>query len=135
MSNNRRKATATPDPARVAAFRQGLSAENRAALLLMAKEFRIAARRYKTPVGELDIVARRRQVLLFVEVKARARHDEAAEAVTGRQQKRIVAAAQYWLASHPDDCTKHIRFDVILVTAWGFPRHIAGAFDAGCRAC
>ncbi len=49
-----------------------------------------------------------------------------------RQQKRIVAAAQYWLASHPDDSTKHVRFDVILVTGWGFPRHIAGAFDAGC---
>jgi putative endonuclease len=109
-----------------------LSAENRAALLLIAKGFRIAARRLKTPVGELDIVARRRQVLLFVEVKARARHDDAAEAVTARQQKRIVAAAQYWLTSHPDDCTKHIRFDVILVTGWGFPRHIAGAFDAGC---
>jgi putative endonuclease len=132
MSNDRRKAAASPDPARVAAFRQGLSAENRAALLLIAKGFRIAARRLKTPVGELDIVARRRQVLLFVEVKARARHDDAAEAVTARQQKRIVAAAQYWLASHPDDCTKHIRFDVILVTGWGFPRHIAGAFDAGC---
>ena len=71
MSNDRRKAATTPNPARVAAFRQGLSAENRAALLLMAKGFRIAARRYKTPVGELDIVARRRQVLLFVEVKAR----------------------------------------------------------------
>jgi putative endonuclease len=70
MSNDRRKAAASPDPARVAAFRQGLSAENRAALLLIAKGFRIAARRLKTPVGELDIVARRRQVLLFVEVKA-----------------------------------------------------------------
>jgi putative endonuclease len=131
MSNDRRKAAATPNPARVAAFRQGLSAEKRAVLLLMAKGFRIAARRYKTPVGELDIVARRRQVLLFVEVKARARHDEAAEAVTPRQRKRIVAAAQHWLASHPDDCTKYIRFDVISVTAWGFPRHIAAAFDAG----
>ena len=135
MSNDRRKAATTPNPARVAAFRQGLSAENRAALLLMAKGFRIAARRYKTPFGELDIVARRRQVLLFVEVKARSRHDEAAKAVTVRQQKRIVAAAQYWLASHPGDCTKHIRFDVISVTTWGFPRHIAGAFDAGCRPC
>jgi putative endonuclease len=135
MSHDRRRAAVTPDPARVAAFRQGLSAENRSALLLMAKGFRIAARRYKTPVGELDIVARRRQVLLFVEVKARARHDEAAEAITVRQQKRIVAAAQYWLASHPDDCAKHIRFDVILVTPWGFPRHIAGAFDAEGRPC
>ena len=135
MPNDRRKAAARPDPARAAAFRQGLSAEGRAALLLMAKGFRVVARRFKTPVGELDIVARRRQILLFVEVKARARHDEAAEAITVRQQKRIVAAAQYWLASHPDDCAKHIRFDVVLVSPGRFPRHIAGAFDAGFRAC
>jgi putative endonuclease len=135
MRNDRRKAAVAPDPARVTAFRQGLSAENRAALLLMAKGFRITARRFKTPVGELDIVARRRHTLLFVEVKARARLDDAAEAVTVRQQKRIVAAARFWLASHPDDCAKHIRFDVILVTPWRFPRHIAGAFDAEGRAC
>ena len=81
---------ALPDTARVAAFRQGLSAESRAALLLIAKGFRIAARRFKTPVGEVDIVARRRQMLLFVEVKARAQYDDAAEAVTTRQQERIV---------------------------------------------
>jgi putative endonuclease len=130
-----RRSPAQPDPARVAAFRQGLSAESRAALLLVAKGFWIAARRFKTPVGEVDIVARRRQMLLFVEVKARARYDDAAEAVTARQQERIIAAAQYWLAYHPDDCAKHIRFDVVLVSPGRFPRHIAGAFDAGFRAC
>ncbi len=135
MRNDRRKTAAVPDPARVTAFRQGLSAEGKAALLLLAKGFRIIARRFKTPVGELDIIARRRQILLFVEVKARARYDEAAEAVTVRQQERIVAAAHYWLAYHPEHSTKHIRFDVILVTPWAFPRHIAAAFDAGFRAC
>ena len=137
MWNDRRfrKSPVAPDPARVAAFRQGLSAESRAALLLIAKGFRIAARRFKTPVGEVDIVARRRQMLVFVEVKARAHYDDAAEAVTPKQQERIVAAARYWLAYHPDDCTKHIRFDVVLVTPGRFPRHIPGAFDAGFRAC
>src|ERR1700753_190103 len=60
-----------PRPERVAAFRLGLSAESRAAMLLIAKGFRIAARRFKTPIGEIDIVARRRRDLVFVEVKAR----------------------------------------------------------------
>jgi Holliday junction resolvase-like predicted endonuclease len=87
------KPPAPPDPARVTAFRHGLSAESRAALLLVAKGYRIAARRFKAPVGEIDIVARRRQTLAFVEVKARARYDDAVEAVTAHQQGRIVAAA------------------------------------------
>jgi putative endonuclease len=122
---------APPDPARVTAFRYGLSAETSAALLLLAKGFWIAARRFKTPVGEIDIVVRRRQTLAFVEVKARARYRDAAEAVTARQRRRIVAAAQYWLASHPGDATRNIRFDLVLVVPWRFPRHIPAAFDAG----
>ena len=87
-----------PRPERQAAFRVGLSAENRAAALLLAKGYRIVARRWRSPVGEIDIVARRRQLLVFVEVKARARLDDAAESLTQRQQRRIAAAAAAWLA-------------------------------------
>ncbi|MGB8485016.1 MAG: YraN family protein, partial [Xanthobacteraceae bacterium] len=57
----RKPLPAPPDPTRVAAFRYGLSAEGRAALLLLAKGLWISARRFRTPVGEIDIVARRRQ--------------------------------------------------------------------------
>lgn len=117
-------------PERVAAFRLGLSAESRAAMVLIAKGYRILARRFKTPVGEIDIVARRRRSLVFVEVKARERADDAAEAVTGRAKQRIVAAAEFWLSSHPDDAQCFIRFDVILVAPGKLPRHIANAFDA-----
>ena len=122
-------AKADPRPERVAAFRLGLSAESRAAMLLIAKGHRILARRWKTPVGEIDIVARRRRDLVFVEVKARNRLDEAAEAVTERSKSRIVAAAEYWLAQHPDDARCYIRFDVILVAPGKMPRHIVNAFD------
>ncbi|UQD73074.1 YraN family protein [Bradyrhizobium japonicum] len=65
-------------PERVAAFRTGISAESRAAAYLMAKGYRILARRYRTPHGEIDIVARRRNLIAFVEVKARATLDDAA---------------------------------------------------------
>jgi putative endonuclease len=116
--------------ARVAAFRLGLSAESRAAMVLLGKGYRIAARRWKTPFGEIDIVARRRRDLVFVEVKARERADEAAEAVTDRAKRRIISAAELWLAHHPDDAQRFIRFDVILVTPGRMPRHIANAFDA-----
>jgi putative endonuclease len=122
---------APPRPERVAAFRVGLSAESRAAVLLIAKGYRIVARRFRTPVGEIDIVARRGRPLLFVEVKARDRLDDAAESVTPRGKRRIVAAAEVWLASHPDDVTCEIRFDVMLVAPGRVPRHIVNAFDAG----
>lgn len=115
---------------RVAAFRLGLSAESRAAMCLIAKGHRIVARRWKTPPGEVDIVARRRRALVFVEVKARAHADDAAEAVTERGKRRIVAAAELWLAHNPDDAQREIRFDVMLVTPGKIPQHITNAFDA-----
>ena len=121
---------ALPSPARRAAFARGLSAESRAALLLIAKGYRIAARRWKSPLGEIDIVARRRRVLVFVEVKARADFDAAAFSVTPRQRHRIVAAAHAWIARHHDDASCHIRFDAVLVAPWRLPRHIEAAFDS-----
>jgi len=116
-------------PERRAAFARGLSAESRAALLLIAKGYRIAARRWKSPVGEIDIVARRRNLLVFVEVKARAGFDAAAFSVTPYQRQRIVSAARAWLARHPDDVTCAMRFDAVLVVPWRLPRHMVNAFD------
>jgi putative endonuclease len=115
---------------RQVAFRLGLSAESRAAAFLSAKGYRIVARRWRSPVGEVDIVARRGRTLVFVEVKARATLDDAAFAVTDRQKRRITAAAEAWLGSHPDDAQSFIRFDAMLVAPRSIPRHIANAFDA-----
>ena len=118
------------DPERVAAFGLGLSAESRAAAYLIAKGYRILSRRWKSPVGEIDIVARRRQLLVFVEVKARADLDTAAEAVLPRQRQRIAAAAEAWLATYPDPKIIDMRFDAILVAPGKLPRHIPAAFEA-----
>ncbi len=122
-----------PRPERQAAFRTGLSAESRAAAFLIAKGFRILARRWRSPVGEIDIIARRRGLLVFVEVKARERLDldDAAESVTVRQQRRVVAAAEAWLAQYGDQRISDIRFDVVLVAPARMPVHIPAAFDAG----
>jgi len=121
---------AAPRPERRAAFRLGLSAESRAAALLMLKGYRVVARRFRGPIGEIDIVARRGRHLVFVEVKARDSHDDAAEAITPEQQRRIVAAAQAWLVRYPADLARDIRFDAILVAPRRWPRHISAAFDA-----
>ena len=119
-----------PQPERQAAFLLGLSAESRAAALLVAKGYRIAARRWRSPLGEVDIVARRRRSLVFIEVKARERLDDAAWSIGLRQRQRIIGAAEAWLATHPDDAACDIRFDVMLVAPRRIPQHIANAFDA-----
>ncbi|MBX9822819.1 YraN family protein [Afipia birgiae] len=120
-----------PSPARVAAFRTGLSAESRACVYLIAKGYRILARRFRTPYGEIDVVARRRNLLAFVEVKARATLDDAAYSVTPQQQQRIVAAAQAWLMTHPEHANFEMRFDVVLIAPKHLPKHLMAAFDAG----
>ena len=118
------------DEDRVVAFRTGISAESRAAAYLIAKGFRILARRWKSPVGEIDIVARRRHLLIFVEVKARERLDDAAWSVTDRQRARIIAAAEPYLARVADETIRDIRFDAVLVAPGRIPLHIPAAFDA-----
>jgi putative endonuclease len=118
-----------PRPERQAAFRFGISAESRAAAFLIAKGFRILARRWRSPLGEIDIVARRRQLLVFAEVKARGTLHEAAESVNERQRWRIAAAAEVWLAANPDESIRDIRFDAILVAPGKIPRRIPAAFE------
>jgi putative endonuclease len=119
-----------PSAERQIAFRTGISAESRAAMLLVAKGFRILDRRWRSPVGEIDIIARRRSLLIFVEVKARATIDDAAWSVTDRQRVRIIQAAQAWLAHNADDRIHDIRFDAVLVAPGRIPVHVPAAFDA-----
>ena len=82
---------------------------------LRRRGYAILERRYRTRYGEIDIVARHGDVLVFVEVKARVQLDDAAWSVTDRGKRRIVAAAEAWLAANPDDVNRNIRFDAILV--------------------
>ena len=124
------KVAKVASPERIAAFRTGLSAEARAAGFLMAKGYRILAKRFRTRYGEIDIVARRRNLLAFVEVKARATLDDAAYAVTARQQARIIEAAQVWLVAHPEQADFELRFDAMLIAPRRLPRHLLAAFDA-----
>ncbi len=116
--------------ARSAAFQRGLSAEKRAEELFVSQGFAIVARRWRSGVGEIDLVARGGNLIVFVEVKARRRLDEAAFSVTARQRARIVAAAEAWLAENPHDAACDMRFDAVLVAARGPVHHIPAAFDA-----
>lgn len=124
-----KRAKPPPAPARQAAFRLGLSAEDQAAEHLIASGYDIVARRWRCPSGEIDIVARRGTLLIFVEVKARASLDDAAWSVTERARRRIAAAASAWLAAHPDPAFIDMRFDAILIAPGAPPLHLEGAFE------
>jgi putative endonuclease len=114
--------------ARVRAYRRGLLAESLAATLFRLKGYRIVARLYRTPVGEIDLVALKGKRLAFVEVKARKTREDAAWTLPTRQRRRIVRAAQYWLASHPGFAGHDMAFDVVLAAPWRWPHHIPDAF-------
>ncbi len=124
------KLTKPASPARVAAFRTGLSAESRAGGVSDGQGLSHLGKALRTPYGEIDIVAKRRNLLAFIEVKARASLDEAAYAVTPRQQARIIDAAQAWLMAHPEHAEFELRFDAMLIAPRRLPRHLLAAFDA-----
>jgi putative endonuclease len=130
MTTPDRMTARPPAPKRIAAYRAGLSAEAEAAACLTSKGFTILAQRHRTRYGEIDLIAQAGTLIVFVEVKARARLDDAAYAITLRQQKRIITAAQAWLAAHPAQAGCELRFDAVLVAPHAPPLHLAAAFDA-----
>jgi putative endonuclease len=101
-----------------------------AGLFLRLQGFRIVAQRVKTPVGEIDLIARRGRLTLFVEVKSRSFSYQEGEALDAVNRRRIVRAAQFWLGRRPDAMAGETRFDVIFLAPFAWPRHLKAAFDA-----
>jgi putative endonuclease len=107
----------------------GRRGETVAALFLALKGYRVIARRVKTPVGEIDLIARRGRLTVFVEVKARSFSHQEAEALAAVNHRRITRAAQLWLGRRPELANGDLRFDVIFLAPFAWPRHIVNAFD------
>ncbi len=118
------------DPLRVAAYRRGLAGEAMAAWFYRLRLYRVLARRFKTPAGEIDLIVRRGRTIAFVEVKYRPDEAGAQEAAAPRARRRIVRAAGLWLAAHPDAAGFDLRFDLIIVNPGRLPRRVTAAFDA-----
>lgn len=108
------------------ARRFGRLAEACCAGLLRLKGFRIIARDFRAPVGEIDIIARKGRVLAFIEVKAR--QSAAEEVLTARQRKRIIRAAEAFMMMRPDLAGLDFSFDLMLVGRWRWPRHLIAAW-------
>jgi putative endonuclease len=110
------------------AWRFGQVAEGLAAWHLRFRGYRIVERRFRSPQGEIDIVARRGRTLVFVEVKARQELGAAAEALRARQAGRIARAARAFVQARPGLGDFDQRFDVMLVRPWRMPVHIVDAW-------
>lgn len=110
------------------AERRGHLAEYIAALFLLAKGYRILAVRFRTKAGEIDLIARKGELAVFVEVKARADERMAIDAVSITAQRRIRAASDVWLSKRPDAARLSQRYDVIAVLPGRLPRHFRDAF-------
>ena len=114
---------------------QGDAAEERACRHLVRSGLTIVERNFRTIGGEIDIVARKGDVLVFVEVRSRAVPDFGTpeESVTPAKRRRIVVAARQYLSKVPPSSWREARFDVIAFEGSGDAaalRHYPAAFDA-----
>lgn len=107
----------------------GLRAEAAALALLIGKGYRILARRYRAPGGEIDLIAARGDTIAFVEVKGRPALAAARVAIDEGKRRRISRAAAYWIGRHCRVSGSNFRGDAIFIAPWSWPRHVAGAFD------
>lgn len=124
---------------RIRAWRRGHAGEMIAALLLFGKGYRIRARRFKTPLGEIDLIATRGPWIIFVEVKVRQRIDQAIESISKTNRNRVIRAAK-WYLSGPGHAqisgfqksghapSPFIRFDAIVLSPPFSIRHIENAW-------
>lgn len=110
------------------AQRWGLISEWLAAASLFLKGYRILTMRYKTKLGEVDIIARKKDLVIMVEVKARQTIEEAFDAVTVTSQRRIESAGDLWLAKQKNPHLLSVRYDIIAVRPWRWPVHYENAF-------
>ena len=98
---------------------------------LQLKGYRIRDRRVRTPLGEIDLVASKGSMLIFVEVKSRKTFEAALEAVTPETRRRIEQAARLWVARKRTLQNWLWRFDVVLLAPGRLPRHMPDAWRAG----
>lgn len=113
------------------AYHAGLSAEDRISTDYERRGCPVARRRWRGTAGEIDLIARDGDGLIFIEVKQSRSFDRAVQRVSPRQMQRIYAAAEEFLAGEPHGALTNVRFDVALVNGQGEVRIIENAFGHG----
>lgn len=118
----------TKSAAKISAQKKGIYAEALAVFALRLKGYKILERNFKTKLGEIDIIAIKRDLVAIVEVKARKTVVEAVDSVSYISQQRIYDAADLWLAKQKNAHLLSLRFDIIAVEPWRWPVHFEDAF-------
>lgn len=111
-----------------AAWRWGVLAERMSIWLLRFKGYKVLETRYKTKMGEVDIIASRGRKIVFIEVKARPDLKRGLECISSKQRERIYHAAQIFLSRNPKKDFNQLRFDVMVVVPWRLPYHLEDAW-------
>ena len=111
------------------AHRAGHSAEWAAILYLRCKGYRIVARRFRVKGGEIDIIARRGDALVFVEVKLRSSLESARIAIEPAKRRRMARAVNAFLANKAFATRLTLRADAIYLAPWRWPLHVPAAFE------
>lgn len=111
------------------AHAHGHRAESIALWYLRLKGYRLLAQRFKTPVGEVDLIMRKGDTTVFIEVKSRSTVDQSLYAVTPQQSRRIAQAASWYMARNGTATLNFQRFDIVAVPSYLWPTHIQNAFD------
>ena len=115
-------------PDRRSAEQAGRFAELIALFYLRLKGYRLLAHRYKSPMGEIDLIMRKGDTTAFIEVKQRASTDAAILSVTAYQAKRISAAARSFMGRDGKAAMQFCRFDIVAISPYHWPKHIENAF-------
>jgi putative endonuclease len=114
---------------REAAHAHGHRAETIALWYLRLKGYRLIANRFKSALGEIDLIMRKGRTLVFIEVKARAKVDDSIWAVTPQQSRRIASAASLFASRYDMSGIDFQRFDIVAVPSYLWPTHIKNAFE------
>ena len=105
-------------------YSKGIISELIACIFLFFKGYKILKRRYKTHFGEIDIIAKKGNNLIAVEVKTRKNKKLAIEAIREHQINRIYKTLNYFISKNPQFINCNIRIDILLVMFNNFPIHI-----------
>ncbi|GAA6159396.1 YraN family protein [Ruegeria sp. HU-ET01832] len=109
-------------------YQAGQSAELQVATDYERRGYSIAHRRWRGAGGEIDLIARDGDCLVFIEVKKSSSFDRAAARINQRQMKRICASASQFLENEPAGQLTNVRFDAALVDATGAVKIVENAF-------
>lgn len=112
-------------------YYRGILAEYIAIFFLTVKGYRIIVYRFKNPLGEIDIIAKKKDSLIAVEVKSRInKKAEIGDVVLSKQRKRNIAGINWFLSKNQKYTDLSVRFDIILIKPYSFPQHLKNAYDS-----